>query len=175
MRVSLRFQVEDEDKYRETSAVALKSTKKWNFLKRKGKLGRYAKHSLYYKSSSTRCPAAPTTQLDPPPPPPQADLATRYSERKISKADLAADLTSSLKQRAQSETKLRQERAAKDNLLQQKDWQQELRAKEKTKCAIISGLLMEIRNTGRKRTADLKVSEKKREWSCLSNSWREMS
>ena len=75
VRVSLRFQVEDEDKYRETSAVALKSTKKWKFSKRKEKLGRYTRRSSYYKSISTRCPAAPTTQLDPPPPSPQADLA----------------------------------------------------------------------------------------------------
>ena len=132
-------------------------------------------HSLYYKSRSTRCPAAPTTQLDYPPPPPPADLATRYSKRNISKADLAADLTSSLKRRTQSETKLRQEIAAKYTILQQQDRQQELRAKEKTKCAIISVLLMEIRKAGRKCTVDLKVSEKRREWSCLSNSWRAMS
>ena len=112
------------------------------FSKRKEKLGRYAKHSSYYKSSSTRCPAAPTTQLDNPPPPPPADLATRYSKRKISKDDLAADLTSSLKRRTQSETKLRQEIAAKDTLLQQQDWKQELQAKDKTKCAVIIGLLM---------------------------------
>ena len=111
-------------------------------LKRKEKLGRYDKYSSYYKSSSTRFPAAPTTQLDTPPSPPPADLATRYSKRKISKADLAADLTSSLKQRTQSETKIRQEIAAKDTFLQQQDWQQELRAKEKMKCAIISGLLL---------------------------------
>ena len=83
MRVSLRFQGEDENKSRETSAVALNSTKKWNFSKRKGKLGRYTRHSSYYNSSSTRCPAAPITQLDPPPPPPPADLATLYSKRKI--------------------------------------------------------------------------------------------
>ena len=94
VRVSLRFQEVDVDKSCETSAVALKSTKKWNFLNRKKKFGRYAKHPLNYKSSSTRCPAAPTTQLDPPPPPLQDDLATRYSKRNISKADLAADLTS---------------------------------------------------------------------------------
>ena len=131
------------------------------FLKRKAKLGIYARHSLYYKSGSTQCPAAPTTQLDPPPPPPPADLETHYSKRKISKADLAADLTSSLKRRTQSETKLRQDIAAKDTLLQQQDRQQELWAKEKTKCAIISGPLMEIRKAGRKCTADLKVSEKK--------------
>ena len=54
VRVSLQFQEEDEDKSRETSAVALKSTKKWNFSKRKAKLGRYARHSSYYKSISTR-------------------------------------------------------------------------------------------------------------------------
>ena len=131
------------------------------FLKRKEKLGRYAKHSSYYKSSSTRFPAAPTTQLDTPPPLPPADLATRYSKRKISKADLEADMTSSLKRRTQSETKVRQEIAAKDTLLQQQDRQQELRAKEKTKCAIISGLLMEIRKANRKCIADLKVSENK--------------
>ena len=141
------------------------------FSKRKEKLRRYAKHSLYYKSSSTRCPAAPTTQLDTPPPPPPVDLVTRYSKRKTSEADLAADLTSSLKQRTQSETKLRQEIAAKYTLLQQQDWQQELRAKENTKCAIISGLLMESRNAGRNCTAELKVSKRKREWSFLSNSW----
>ena len=132
------------------------------FSKRKKKIGRYAKHSSYYKSSSTWCPAALTNKLDPPPPPPPADIATRYSKRKISKADLAADLTSSLKRITQSETKLRQEIAAKDSILQQKYWQQELQAKYKTKCAIISGLLMEIRKAGRKCTADLKVSEKKR-------------
>ena len=158
VRVSLRFQEVYVDKSCETSAVALKSTKKWNFLKRKKKLGRYAKHSSYYKSSSTRCPAAPTTQLDIPPPPPPADLATRYSKRNISKADLSADLTSSLKQRTHSETKLRQEIAAKDTLLQQQDRQQELQAKDKTKCDVIISLLMEIRKTGRKCTADLKVS-----------------
>ena len=162
MRVSLRFQEVDEDKSLETYAVALKSTKKWNFSNRKNKLGRYAKHSSNYKSSSTRFPAAPTTQLDPPPPPPPADLATRYSKRKISKADLVADLTSSLKIRTQLETKLRQEIVAKDTLLQQQDRQQELRAKDKTKCAVISGLLMDIRKAGRKCTADLKVSDKKR-------------
>ena len=145
------------------------------FSKRKEKLGRYAKHYSYYKSSSTRCPDAPTTQLDTPPPPPLADLATRYPKRKISKADLTADMMSSLKRRTQSETKLRQEIAAKDTLLQQQDRQQELRAKEKTKCAIISGILMESRKANRNCTADLKVSEKKREWSLLSNSWREMS
>ena len=145
------------------------------FSEEEGKLGRYAKHFSYYKSSSTRCPAAPTTQLDTPPPPPPADLATRYSKRKISKAYLAADLTSSLKRRMQSETKLRQEIEAKDTLLQQQDRQQELHAKDKTKCAIICGLLMEIRKAGRKCTAELKVSEKKREWSCLSNSLRAMS
>ena len=83
VRVSLRFQEVDVDKSCETSAVALESTKKWNFLKRKKKIGRYAKHSSYYKSSSTRCPAALTNQLDPPPPPPPADLATRYSKRNI--------------------------------------------------------------------------------------------
>ena len=148
MIVLLRFQEVDVDKSCETSAVALKSTKKGNFLKRKEKLGRYAKHSSYYKSSSTRCPAAPTTQLDTPPPPPTTDLATCYSKRKISKVDLASDLTSSLNQRTQSETKLLQEIAAKDTLLQQQDRQQELRAKEKTKCAIISGLLMDIRKAG---------------------------
>ena len=148
MRVSLRFQEVDVDKSCETSAVALKSTKKWNFLKRKKKLGRYAKHSSYYKSSFTQCPAAPTTQLDTPPPPPPGDLATRYSKRNISKADLASDLTSSLMRRTQSETKLRQEIAAKDTLLQQQDRQQELHAKDKTKCAIISGLLMESRKAG---------------------------
>ena len=104
MRVSLQFQEVDVEKSCETSDVALKSTKKWNFSKRKKKLGRYAKHSFYYKSSSTRCPAALTNQFDPPPPPPPADLATRYSKRKISKADLAADLMSSLKRRTQSET-----------------------------------------------------------------------
>ena len=145
------------------------------FLKRKEKRGRYAKHSSYYKSSSTRCPDAPTTQLDTPPPPPPADLATRYSKRKISKSDLAADLTSLLKQRTQSETNLRQEIAAKDTLLQQQYRQQELHAKDKTKCASISGLLMESRKAGRKCTADLKVSDKKREWSFLRNSWRKMS
>ena len=102
VRVSLRFQEVDVDNSFENSAGDLKSTKKWNFLKKKKKLGRYAKHSSYYKSSSTRCPAALTNQLDPPPPPPPADLATRYSKRNISKADLAADLTSSLKQRTQS-------------------------------------------------------------------------
>ena len=143
VRVSLKFKKVDVDKSCETSAVAFKSTKNWNFFKRKEKLGRYAKQSSYYKSSSTRCPAAPTTQLDTPPPPPPADLATSYSQRKISKANLAADLTSSLKQRTQSETKLRQEIAAKDTLLQQQDRQQELRAKEKTRCAIISVLLMQ--------------------------------
>ena len=142
------------------------------FLKRKKKLGRYAKHSSYYKSISTRCPDALTNQLDPPP---LDDLATRYSKRKISKADVAADLKSSLKRRTQSETKLRQEIVAKDTLLQQQDRQQELHAKDKTKCDIISGLLMESRKVGRKFTADLKVSEKKREWSCLRNSWRSMS
>ena len=149
--------------------------KEVKFSKRKEKLGRYAKHSSYYKSSSTRCPAAPTTQLDTPPPPPPTDLATRYSKRKISKADLAADLTSSLKRRTQSETKLLQEIAARDTLLQKQYRQQELRAKERTKCDIISGILMESRKAGRKCTADLKVSEKKREWSCFSNSWRAMS
>ena len=107
MRVSLRFQELDVDKSCETSAVALKSTNNWNFLKRKKKLGRYTKHSSYYKSSSTRCPAAPTNQLDPPPPPLPADPATRYSKINISKADLAADLTSSLKRRTQSEKKPR--------------------------------------------------------------------
>ena len=96
VRFSLRFQEVDEYKSRETSAVDLKSTKKWNFSKRKAKLGRYARHSSYYKSSSTHCPAVPTTQLASPPPPPPADLAKRYSKRNISKADLAADLTSSL-------------------------------------------------------------------------------
>ena len=145
------------------------------FFEEEEKLGRYAKHSSYYKSSSTRCPAALTNQLDPPPTPPPADLATHYSKIKISKADLAADLTSSLKQITHSETMLRQEIAAKDTLLQKKDRQQELHAKDKKKCAIISGLLMESRKAGRKCTADLKVSEKKREWSCLSNSWRAMS
>ena len=54
VRVSLRFQEVDVDKSCETSAIALKSTKKWNFSKRKEKLGRYDKHYLYYKSSSTR-------------------------------------------------------------------------------------------------------------------------
>ena len=83
MRVSLRFQEVDEDKSRETSAVALKSTKKWKFSKRKAKLGRYARNYSYYKSSSTWCRAAPTTQLAPQPPPPPADLATRYYEKKI--------------------------------------------------------------------------------------------
>ena len=92
MRFSLRFQEVDVDKSCDTSAVALKSTKKWNFSTRKKKIGRYAKHSSNYKSSSTRCPAALTNQLDPPPLPPPADLATRYSKRNISKADLAADL-----------------------------------------------------------------------------------
>ena len=53
VRNSLGFQEEDKDKSRETSAAALKSTKKWNFSKRKAKLGRYARYSLYYKSSST--------------------------------------------------------------------------------------------------------------------------
>ena len=99
VRFSLRFQEVYVDKSCDTSTVVLKSTKKWNFSKRKAKLGRYARHSSYYKYSSTRCPFAPTTQLDPPPPPPPADLATRYSKRKISKADLVADLTSSLKRR----------------------------------------------------------------------------
>ena len=103
-------------------------------------------------------PAAPTTQLDPPPPPPLVDIATRYSKRNISKADLATDLTSSLKQITQPETKLQQEIAAKDILLQEQDRQQELREKYKTKCAVISGLLMESRKAGRKCTADLKVS-----------------
>ena len=116
---------------------------------------------MYYKSRSTRFPAAPTTQLAPPPPPPPADLAMRYSKRKISEAYLSADLTSSLKRRKQSETKLRQEIAAKDTLLQQQDQQHELRATDKTNCAVISGLLMESRKDGRKCTADLKVSEKK--------------
>ena len=161
VRFLLRFQEEDEYKSRETSAFALKSTKKWNFSKRKAKFGRYARHSLYYKSSSTRCPAAPTTQLAPPPPPPPSDLATLYSKRKISKADLSSDLTSSLKRRTQSETKLRQEIAAKDTLLQQHDRQQELRAKYNTKCAVISGTLMESRKAGRKCTPELKVSDKK--------------
>ena len=101
MRVSLLFQEVDVDKSCETSTFFLKSTKTWNFSNRKKKLGRYAKNSSYYKSSSTRCPAALTNQLDPPPPPPPADLATRYSKRNISKADLAADLTSSLKRRTQ--------------------------------------------------------------------------
>ena len=95
--VSLQFQEVDVDKSCETSAVSLKSTKKWNFSNRKKTFGRYAKHSSECKSSSTRCPAAPTTQFDPPPPPPPADLATRYSKRNISKADLAADMPSSLK------------------------------------------------------------------------------
>ena len=131
------------------------------FSNRKKILGRYAKHSSDYKSSSTRCPAAPTTHLDPPPPPPLADLATRFSDTKKSKADLAADMTSSLKQRTQSETKLQQEIAEKDTLLQQQDWQKELRAKDNTKCAVISGLLMRIRNAGKKCTTNLKVSEKK--------------
>ena len=90
-----------------------------------------------------------------------ADPATRYSKRKISKADLEADLTSSLKRRTKSETKLRKEIAAKDTLLQQQYRQQELRAKDKTKCDVISGLLMERRKDGRKCTAELKVSEKK--------------
>ena len=80
VRVSLRFQEVDVDKSCETSAVALNSTKKWNFSKRKEKLGRYAKHSSFYKSSSTRCPAAPTTQLDTPPPPPLADIAVKLSQ-----------------------------------------------------------------------------------------------
>ena len=113
MRFSLRFQEVDVDKSCDNSDVALKSTKKWNFLNRKKTFKRYANHSSSYKSSSTWCPAAPTTQLDPPP----ANLATCYSKRKISKADLAADLTSSLKQRTQSETKLRQQISAKDTLL----------------------------------------------------------
>ena len=113
VRFSLRFQKVDLDKYCEISAVSLKSTKKWNFSKRKEKLGRYAKHSSYYKSSSTQWTAAPTTQLDPPPPPPSADLATRYFKRKISKDDLVTDMTSSLKKRTQSKTNLRQEIAAK--------------------------------------------------------------
>ena len=103
----------------------------------------------------------PTNQLAYPPPPPPAYLANCYSKRKISKADLSADLTSSLKQRTQSETKLRQEIAAKDTLVQQQDRQEELQAKDKTKCAIISGLLMESRKSGRKCTADLKLSEMK--------------
>ena len=175
VRVSLRFLEVDIDKSCETSADALKSTKKWNFSNRKNCFGRYAKHSSNYKSSSTLCPAAPTTQLALPPPPPLADLATRYSKRKISKADLAADLTSSLKRRTQSETKLRQEIAVKDTLLQQQDQQQELREKYKTKCAVISGILIESRNAVRKFTKDLKVSEKNRECSCLSNSWIEIS
>ena len=132
------------------------------FFEGEEKLGRYAKHSLYYKSSSTWCPAVPTTQLAPPPPPPPACFVTSYSKKKISKADLAADLTSSLKQITQSETKLQQEIVAKDTFLQQQDWQQELRANDKKKCAVISGLLMKIRKAGRKGTADLKVSEKKR-------------
>ena len=38
MRVSLRFQEVDVDKSCETSAVALKSTKKWNFSNRKKNL-----------------------------------------------------------------------------------------------------------------------------------------
>ena len=38
MRVSLIFQEVDVDKSCETSDVALKSTKKWNFLNRKKKL-----------------------------------------------------------------------------------------------------------------------------------------
>ena len=143
VRVSLRFQEVDVDKSCETSDIALKSTKKWNFLNRKKQFGRYAKHSLNYKSRSTLCPSVPTTQLAPPPPPPPADLVTRYSKITISQADLAADMTSSLKRRTQSETKLQQEIAAKDTLLQQQDQQQELRAKDKTKCDIISGLLME--------------------------------
>ena len=50
MIVSLQFQEVHVDKSSETSAVALKSTKKWNFSKRKEKLGRYAKHSYNYKS-----------------------------------------------------------------------------------------------------------------------------
>ena len=130
---------------------------------------------MNYKSSSTWCPAAPTSQLAPPPPPPTADLETRYSKRKIPKADLATDLTSSLKRRTQSETNLRQEIAAKDTLLQQQDRQQELRAKDKTKCDVISGLLMDSSKAGRMCTVDLKVIEKKREWGFLSNGWRAMS
>ena len=118
VRVSLRFQEVDVYKSCETSAVDLKSTKKWIFLNRKKTFGRYAKHSSNYKSSSTRCPAAPTTHLNTPPPPPPADLATRYSKRQIAKSDLAADLTSTPKRRTQSETKLRQEIAAKFTLLQ---------------------------------------------------------
>ena len=90
-------------------------------------------------------------------------------------ADLAADMTSSLKPITQSETKLRQYMAAKDTLLQQQDRQQELRAKDKTKCDVMIGLLMESNKLGRKCTADLKVIEKKRERGCLSNSWRSMS
>ena len=161
MIVSLRFQEVDEDKSHDTSAVALNSTKKWNFSKRKAKLGRYARHSSYYKSSSTRCPAAQTTQMAPLPPPPPADLATHYSTRKISKSGLAADMKSLMRRRMQSETNLRQEIAAKDTLLQQQDWQKKLKAKYKTKCAVISGLLMESRKAGRKCTVDLKVSENK--------------
>ena len=81
VRVSLRFQGVDVEKSCENSAVALKSTKNLNFLKRKKKLGRYAKRSFYYKSSFTRCPAALPNQLDPPPLPPPADFATRYSKK----------------------------------------------------------------------------------------------
>ena len=39
VKVSLRFNEEDEDKSCEISAVALKSTEKWIFSKRKAKLG----------------------------------------------------------------------------------------------------------------------------------------
>ena len=113
VKVSLRFNEEDEDKSCETSAVALKSTKKWNFSKRKKKLGRYARHSTYYKSSSTCHPAAPTTQSDCPPPPSPVNLATRCFKRKISKADIASQLTSSLKLSTLSESKLQQEIAEK--------------------------------------------------------------
>ena len=53
VRVSLPFQEVDADKSCETSTVALKSTKKWNFSNRKKTFGRYAKHSSNYNSSST--------------------------------------------------------------------------------------------------------------------------
>ena len=161
VKVSLRCNEEDEDKSCESSAVALKSTKKWNFSKRTSKIGRYPRHSTYYKSSSTRHPAAPTTQSDRQPPPPPGNLATRCSKRKISKAEIAAQLTSSLKLSTLSESKLRQEIAEKNSLLLQQHRQQELRSKDKTKCAVMRSLLMESRKAGRKCTTDLKVSIEK--------------
>ena len=65
--------------------------------------------------------------------------------------------------------------SGEDTLLKQQDRQQELRAKDKTKCAVISSILMESRKAGSKCTADLKVGEKNNEWSYLRNSWRAIS